>query len=133
VAEALHHAHAHGVVHRDVKPANIMILESQQPKLIDFEHALKSGTLRLWVDERLLLEEDLEGRVKRQIVGLKWRSGGFQKELSVPPGKHTIRAQVVWDRNDKSDSLFGTLEPGESRRVEIRVGRLRKNISIEWK
>jgi serine/threonine-protein kinase len=101
--------------------------------LVDFEHALKSGTMRLWVDERLLLEEDLEGRVKRQLVGLKWRSGGFHKELPVAPGKHTIRVQVVWEDNDKSDTLFGTLEPGESRRVEVRVGRLRKNVSVEWK
>ena len=36
VAEALHHAHAQGVVHRDVKPANIMILRSGEPKIMDF-------------------------------------------------------------------------------------------------
>ena len=36
VAEALHHAHALGVVHRDVKPANVMILRSGEPKILDF-------------------------------------------------------------------------------------------------
>ncbi len=36
VAEALHHAHTQGVVHRDVKPANIMILRSGEPKIMDF-------------------------------------------------------------------------------------------------
>ena len=36
VAEALHHAHAQGVVHRDVKPANVMILRSGEPKILDF-------------------------------------------------------------------------------------------------
>jgi hypothetical protein len=35
-AEALHHAHAQGVVHRDVKPANIMVLPSGEPKIMDF-------------------------------------------------------------------------------------------------
>jgi serine/threonine-protein kinase len=36
VAEALHHAHAQGVVHRDVKPANIVLLGSGEPKILDF-------------------------------------------------------------------------------------------------
>ncbi|HWQ08277.1 MAG TPA: serine/threonine-protein kinase [Holophaga sp.] len=36
VAEALDHAHAHNIVHRDVKPGNVMIAEDGRPKLMDF-------------------------------------------------------------------------------------------------
>jgi len=36
VAEGLAYAHSHGVVHRDVKPANIMILSSGTAKITDF-------------------------------------------------------------------------------------------------
>jgi predicted Ser/Thr protein kinase len=36
VAEGLAHAHAHGVVHRDVKPANIRILDDGQVRIMDF-------------------------------------------------------------------------------------------------
>jgi eukaryotic-like serine/threonine-protein kinase len=36
MADALHHAHSMGIVHRDVKPANVMLLPTGEPKLLDF-------------------------------------------------------------------------------------------------
>jgi len=36
LADALGHAHGQGIVHRDMKPANVMILASGEPKIMDF-------------------------------------------------------------------------------------------------
>ena len=56
IARGLHHAHEQGVIHRDVKPANIVIDRSLRPYLVDFGVAkqARDGNLSLTSEGEVL-------------------------------------------------------------------------------
>ncbi len=55
LADALHFAHEHGVVHRDVKPANIMVDEALVPRLMDFGMAKRdAGDITMTTEGQVL-------------------------------------------------------------------------------
>ncbi len=59
VCEAVNHAHQRGLIHRDLKPGNILVDETGQPRILDFGVARVTGS-----DERATQKTDLG-----QIVG----------------------------------------------------------------
>jgi eukaryotic-like serine/threonine-protein kinase len=55
LAEALEHAHENGVVHRDLKPGNVLLDAAGQPHLTDFGLAKRdSGEISITADGRIL-------------------------------------------------------------------------------
>ena len=92
---------------------------------IDFEHGLKDGRLRVWVDDALVLSEEFDGGVSRNVLGFARRKGRLGRDLEVSPGAHTVRVQVSWGDNRKTRVIAGSFRPGATRRLEARVGGLR--------
>ncbi len=116
LAEALAHVHAQGLVHRDVKPANVIITARDEVKLIDFGIAKEQflgpdsattqgrrlGTLAYMAPEQLR-REDVDGRtdvfalgvVAFELLTLRWAwrrddAGGHLTHASDPSAWSTL-------------------------------------------
>ena len=102
---------------------------------VEFEHGLKSGILRIFVDDEAVSRTNLGAKVTRRIIGIPFRKGRVTENIEVPPGKHTIRVQVNWDDEIKVEETETTFKAGGRLRLKAKLGGLagiRKNLSLEW-
>jgi serine/threonine protein kinase len=110
------------------------LLPAQPGRLrIDFDYPFRSGTLRVWVDDELALEEDLTGQQRKKALVFKSHSGSFSEDLEVAPGLHEVRVEVRWEDKVKRERIIGRFRSGTSLRLEARLGRIRRDLNLEWK
>jgi serine/threonine-protein kinase len=100
---------------------------------IDVDHSLKNGRLRVWLDDELVLDEALRGRVKKKILVYKRRAGHIDKTLEIEPGDHTIIVRVDADGDVLRERISARFESGATRHLVARIGGLlRKHLELSW-
>ena len=99
---------------------------------IDFDHSLKQGRLRLWVDKTLRLDKRLgKGDVAR--VALRPSGGSGRGGIEVEPGVHDVKVEVAWDDNVRTERVRATFRPGDRRVLSARLrGFFRRSLSLRW-
>jgi eukaryotic-like serine/threonine-protein kinase len=99
---------------------------------IDFDHPLRTGSLRVYVDGTLAAEETLSGQKRKKALVFAVHEGTSRSELDVPPGLHEVRVEVRWDDNLRTERIVGNFRAGATRRLEASLGRIRRDLSLEW-
>jgi serine/threonine-protein kinase len=117
-------------------PVSATAAELSAQLAVDFEHSLEAGTLRVWVDDALVVEAELDSQTKK-VVGLKFRKGSVERALELRPGTHEVRVQVAWDDNVKTKFIAGHFASGAIRRLSAKLGGgvkgfVKKDLKLEW-
>ncbi len=142
VADALYYAHQHGVIHRDIKPDNILLdAESGRPMVSDFGIARAAesdsqltvtgvavGTPAYMSPEQSLGERELDGRsdiYSLGVVGYQMLAGELPFKASNTPAmmmKHvsTIPLPVRERRADAPAALAAAIDRSLAKRPEDR-------------
>ncbi|HXB54899.1 MAG TPA: serine/threonine-protein kinase [Vicinamibacteria bacterium] len=100
--------------------------------VVDFEYPLESGRVRLWLDGEELLVERVRGEVTKDLVLFKLKGGVLTEVLDVMPGTHQVRVEVSWEDQVRTRDIGSRFRPGETYRLEVRLGRLKKDLSLRW-
>ena len=100
---------------------------------VDFDYPFRSGKLRVYVDDELALEQDLAGQQRKKALVFKSHSGSFSENLEVPPGLHEVRVEVWWEDNTRKERIIGRFRSGATHRLEASLGRIRRDLNLEWK
>jgi hypothetical protein len=111
------------------------VLLPRAPALLEvrLDHSLKGGTLRVWVDEDLVIEEPLSSRVTDDLLVVKLRRGRAEKTVEVPPGEHAVRVQVSGEGLNASRTIDGVFASGATERLVAEAGGiLKKELRLYW-
>ena len=97
-----------------------------RPRDVAVRVQVSGGTNELTLDERLT------GEQKKTALVFKVHEGSLREELDVDPGLHEVRIEVTWDDQKKVAAIVGNFRGGATRRLDASLGRMRRELTLEW-
>lgn len=95
------------------------------------EHPFENGRLIVWIDGVLVYEMKLQAPVSKKGV-FKIREGRAEKILDLEPGRHEVRVEVTWEQDRRESRKVVDAAAGATGLLEVRVGRMSKDLRLEW-
>jgi serine/threonine-protein kinase len=100
---------------------------------IHLEHSLRSGVLKVSVDDSLVLEEALQGQLLKKVLSFRQYKGTLRQSFDVPAGERTIRLEVVGDEYSTSKRIRGSFASGASRELRGELkGWPSRDLALWW-
>jgi tetratricopeptide (TPR) repeat protein len=128
VAEAVHHAHLRGFVHRDLKPDNVRVTADGQPKVLDFGIAAGLGSRRAEVagTPAYMSPEQFDAQAGVDVRTDVYALGVMLFELlvgEVPIAPHSAALQTLRELKQHAAPRLGSVEPKLGRELDAIVAR----------
>jgi hypothetical protein len=106
---------------------------------VAFEHSIRSGNLKVWVDENPnpVIDEPLGSRTVKRLLWdkVRIRKGRVTRTVDLTPGEHVLKIEVVGDGESHVTQTRRTFESGEKRHLEINregLPLMKKDLFLEW-
>ena len=114
-------------------PPRLTVLPAPAHLQLELEHGLKSGTLKVFVDDSVALERDLSAPIRKKIIFYTLRKQLLRETLDVRPGEHQVRVQISDGEDLWSERIFGLFEGGKTRRLVANFGGIiGKELELVW-
>ena len=96
-------------------------------------HSLESGSVQVWVDDAVVLEKAIGGRVTKKVLNFRIYKGSFSETVDVEPGDRTVRVQVIGEGYSGSKRIKGGFGSGMTRLLRAEVTPWpKRELQLSW-
>jgi hypothetical protein len=100
---------------------------------ISLVHSLESGSIQVWIDDAVVLEKPISGRVTRKVLNFRTFRGTFNGAIDVEPGERTVRVQVIGQGYSGSRRIQGSFGSGTTRLLRTEVTAWpKRELQVSW-